>query len=61
MGNYSGFFGLVILVLDVWAIISIVQSPSDTPKKVGWTVLVIIAPVLGFLLWAFFGPRARKS
>lgn len=60
MGNYGGFFGLVLLVLDIWAIVNIFQSATPTPKKVGWTVLVVVFPLGGFLLWAFFGPRGRK-
>ena len=60
MSNYGGFFGLVLLVLDVWAIVSVIQSGSDTPKKVGWIVLILVLPLLGFLIWAFAGPRARK-
>ena len=60
MSNYGGFFGFVLLVLDVWAIVSVIQSGTDTPKKVGWIVLVLVLPLLGFLIWAFAGPRARK-
>lgn len=40
----------MVLVADVWAIISILQSTADTAKKVLWTVLVIVLPVLGFIL-----------
>jgi len=60
MSNYSGFFGLVLLVLDVWAIVSVIQSGSDTPKKVGWVVLILVLPLLGFIIWAFAGPRGKK-
>lgn len=56
-----GFFGLVLLILDVWAIVSVIQSASDTPKKVGWIVLILVLPLLGFIIWAFVGPRARKA
>jgi hypothetical protein len=58
-GNY-GFFGLVLLVLDVWAMINVVQSSAETPKKVGWVVLILVLPLLGFILWAFLGPRGKK-
>jgi hypothetical protein len=56
-----GFFGFVVLVLDIWALVSVVQSASDTAKKVGWIVLILFFPVGGFLIWAFFGPRPRKA
>jgi len=56
-----GFWGILVLIADVWAIVNIFQSNADTGKKVLWTVLVIVLPVLGFLLWLFLGPRTGKS
>lgn len=53
----NGIGGLLVLVADVWAIVNIFQSSASTSKKVGWTVLVIVLPVLGFLIWLFAGPR----
>jgi hypothetical protein len=38
-------------------IVNVFQSSADTGKKVLWTVLVIILPVLGFILWYFLGPK----
>jgi hypothetical protein len=55
--QYQGLFGLVVLVADVWAIVNVFQSSADTGRKVLWTVLVIILPVLGFILWYFLGPK----
>ncbi|MGH8290840.1 MAG: PLD nuclease N-terminal domain-containing protein [Steroidobacteraceae bacterium] len=57
----GGLWGLLILIADVWAIISIVQSGAGTGKKVLWTVLVIVLPVLGFILWLLLGPRSGRS
>jgi hypothetical protein len=55
--QYQGLFGLIVLIADVWAIVNVFQSSVDTGKKVLWTVLVIILPVLGFILWYFLGPK----
>jgi Phospholipase_D-nuclease N-terminal len=55
--QYQGLFGLIVLIADVWAIVNVFQSIADTGKKVLWTVLVIILPVLGFILWYFLGPK----
>ncbi len=60
MFNLSGFWGLVILVLDVWALVSIINSTRDTGAKVLWALLVLLLPVLGFIIWFFAGPRARR-
>jgi hypothetical protein len=50
-----------VLVLDIWAIVSIVGSSAGVGAKVLWVLLVILLPVLGFILWLFFGPRARTQ
>jgi hypothetical protein len=55
--QYQGLFGLIVLIADVWAIVNVFQSSADTGKTVLWTVLVIILPVLGFILWYFLGPK----
>jgi hypothetical protein len=59
--QYQGIFGLIVLIADVWAIVNIFQSAADTGKKVLWTVLVIILPVLGFILWYFLGPKTGRT
>jgi hypothetical protein len=53
----GGLLGLIILVLDVWALVKTVQSGAGTGAKVVWIVLIIILPVLGFILWLLFGPK----
>ena len=59
--QYQGLGGLIVLVADVWSIVNIFQSNSDTAKKVIWTVLVILLPVLGFILWFFLGPKTGRA
>jgi hypothetical protein len=61
MGSRGGLYGLIVLVADVWALINIFQSSADTGRKVLWTVLVILLPVLGFILWFFLGPKTAKA
>lgn len=60
-GEVNGFWGLIVLIADIWAIVNIVQSGTTTGKKVLWTVLVILLPVLGFIIWFFAGPKTRKA
>jgi succinate dehydrogenase/fumarate reductase cytochrome b subunit len=59
--QYQGLFGLIVLIADVWAIVNVLQSGADTGKKVLWTVLVILLPVLGFILWYFLGPKTGSA
>jgi Phospholipase_D-nuclease N-terminal len=53
------FWGLIVLVADIWAIVNVVQSSTTTGKKVAWTVLVILLPVLGFIIWLLAGPKSK--
>jgi hypothetical protein len=58
--QYQGLGGFIVLVADIWAIVNIFQSSADTGRKVLWTVLVILLPVVGFILWFFIGPRTGR-
>jgi succinate dehydrogenase/fumarate reductase cytochrome b subunit len=58
--DVNGFWGLIVLVADIWAIVNILQSGVSTGKKVLWTLLVILLPVLGFIIWFFAGPKTGK-
>ena len=51
-----GLFGLILLALDIYAIVRIVQSEAATIWKVLWILLILIFPLVGFLLWLFLGP-----
>ena len=53
--------GLIIFVLDIWAIASIINSKVETGTKVLWILLVLILPLIGFLIWFFAGPRGNIS
>ena len=58
--NYN-IWGLLILAGDIWAIINIFQSTVSNEKKLLWTLVVVLLPLLGLILWFFLGPRDRKS
>jgi hypothetical protein len=53
----SGLFGFILLVLDVWALVKVIQSSVGTGMKVFWIVLILLVPLLGFILWLLFGPK----
>ncbi|KGM87643.1 Phospholipase D-nuclease [Roseovarius mucosus DSM 17069] len=60
MLEITGIGGIILLILDIWAIISVVGSGATTGKKVLWVVLVLLLPLLGFILWLLFGPRSGR-
>ncbi|MHA6493618.1 PLDc N-terminal domain-containing protein [Pseudomonas borbori] len=60
MGSgFNGLIGLIIFALDIWAIINVVKSNSDTGKKVLWVLLILFLPVVGLIIWALMGPRGN--
>ena len=53
--------GLIILVLDIIAIVSILKSSADTGTKLLWVILVILLPVIGMVLYFLMGPGRRAA
>ena len=53
----GGLFGLILLVVDIWAIIKTVESSATTGIKVLWVVVILLLPLLGLILWFLFGPK----
>lgn len=61
MMEIGGFFGLLLLVADIWAIVNVFGSDRGTGAKVLWILFILLFPLLGFLVWLLFGPRTTKS
>jgi len=59
--GYNGLWGLLVLAGDIWAIINILQSSASNEKKLLWTVVVVLLPLIGLILWYFLGPRGGKA
>lgn len=59
--EYGGILGLLILAADIWAILNVFQSGASNGIKVVWTLVILVLPVLGLVLWYFLGPRGRGS
>jgi hypothetical protein len=55
----GGIFGLILLVLDIWAIVKTVQSGASTGAKVIWILLILLLPLLGFIIWLIAGPKGN--
>ena len=61
MFGYNSLWGVLILAGDIWAIINIFQSSVSNEKKLLWTLVVLLLPVPGLILWFFLGPRDGKT
>jgi hypothetical protein len=58
--EYGGILGLIILIGDIWAIVSVIGSGATTGSKVLWVLLILILPVIGFIIWLIAGPRSAS-
>jgi hypothetical protein len=47
--------GLISLILTIVALVSCVQSAKPTNTKLLWIIIIIVAPLLGSLLWLLWG------
>lgn len=54
---FSLALSVIILLVDLWAIASVWRTTKATGTKLGWTVLVLVFPVVGFAIWGIAGPR----
>lgn len=61
MLEIGGLGGLIVLVLDIWALVNIIGSSASTGKKVLWSLLVIVLPIIGFIIWLIAGPRSASA
>lgn len=60
MGStFNGLVGLIILVLDIWAIINVIKSGASGGAKILWVLLILFLPVVGLIIWAIAGPRSN--
>ena len=56
----NGILGVIILLLDIFAILKIAQSSATTGAKALWIVIVLLLPLLGLIIWFLFGPGDKS-
>lgn len=57
MSLFSIGGGILLLLLDLWAINSIWRTTKSSGTKLGWTVLILVFPLIGVVIWGVAGPR----
>jgi Phospholipase_D-nuclease N-terminal len=57
----NSLFGLVVLVLDIVAIVSLLSGTGSVSHKVLWIVLILIFPCLGVGLYFLFGRSPQDA
>ena len=57
-GSYFSIaFAVIILLFDLWAIVSVFRSDKTVGVKAAWIIGLIIFPMLGLIVWCIAGPR----
>lgn len=42
---------IVVIGLAIWSLVSLTRSIVDAPTKLAWAVFIIVAPILGSVVW----------
>ena len=53
--------GLVILILDIVAIVKVLGGSGTVERKILWTVVILILPLIGMILYFALGERASDA
>ncbi|MCC5811626.1 MAG: PLDc N-terminal domain-containing protein [Ectothiorhodospiraceae bacterium] len=53
----GGIFGLIWLVIVIWAIIRTAQSSAGPVAKLLWILILLFLPVIGLIAWLLLGPK----
>ena len=58
--NYSyNILGLLVLIADVYAIVRILESSVPNLEKLLWSLVIILLPVIGLVIWYLVGPGRK--
>jgi hypothetical protein len=65
MSEATSYFAIavavIILLVDLWAIVSVFRSDKTVGVKAGWAIGLIIFPFIGLIVWGVAGPRGIKE
>ena len=53
--------GTVILLLDIFAIVSVLLGSSGVMRKLLWIVLVLLLPIVGMVLYFLIGRSSSDA
>jgi cardiolipin synthase len=59
--TYDAFLAVAIFVLQIIVVVSVLAGNGSTGHKWFWTIVVLLLPVIGLILYMLFGrsPRDR--
>ena len=64
MSEATSYFAIAvavfILLVDLWAIVSVFRSDKTDAVKAAWALLIVALPLVGLGIWGVAGPRGIK-
>jgi hypothetical protein len=61
MGFFHLIIGLIILILDIVAIISVLGGTSSLGRKLLWLAIILLFPVIGVIIYFLVGQSPRDA
>ena len=65
MSQATSYFAIAvavfILLVDLWAIVSVFRSDNTVRVKAGWAIGLTVFPAIGFAPWRLAGSRGIKE
>jgi hypothetical protein len=61
MGPVHVIFGLIILILDIVAIISVLGGTSSLGRKLLWLAIILLFPVVGVIIYFLVGKTPQDA
>lgn len=52
---FEGILGVIVLILWVVALIDVWTKPRGIGAKVIWTLVILLLPIIGVILYFLFG------
>jgi len=53
----GGLLGLIWLVIVIWAVVKVAKSSAGGLAKLLWILLLLLAPLVGLIIWELMGPK----
>ncbi len=59
--DHYNYLGMAILAADAYVVFEVFQSRREMPEKLLWTLLVVLCPVIGIIIYLIFSNRQKKT
>ena len=56
-----GIVGIIVLIANIYALVKTWTSGVSLGAKLLWTLLILVLPVIGFIIWFFAGPKGSAT